>query len=179
MSLKTDQYEGVATIFENYFYDSLVDSKTKTKIIKMSRDKNDFLSPEYLQSNYKRLDKFYEKSIESNDLDERIFLKERIANLTPSKFTPFARQGYANKDRKSTQNDNYHSHRILNYEMMDKLETTMKNNNNEVTISNIKLPRGVLMSPSTSMKVNLIQQTPFSAAMGMCNYVEEIAKKGK
>ena len=63
--------------------------------------------------------------------------------------------------------------------MMDKLETTMKNNNNEVTISNIKLPRGVLMSPSTTMKVNLIQQTPFSAAMGMCNYLEEIAKKGK
>ena len=59
MSLKTDLYEGIATIFENYFYDNLVDSKTKTRIIKMSRDKNDFLSPEFLQSNYKRLDKFY------------------------------------------------------------------------------------------------------------------------
>ena len=34
------------------------------------------------------------------NLDERIFLKERTANLTPSKFTPFVRQGYANKGKK-------------------------------------------------------------------------------
>jgi hypothetical protein len=39
------------------------------------------------------------------DLDERVFLRERTSNLTPSKFTPFARQGYANKGRRSGQND--------------------------------------------------------------------------
>lgn len=40
-----------------------------------------------------------------NNLDERIFFKERLTNLTPGKFTPFARQGYANKGRKAFQND--------------------------------------------------------------------------
>jgi len=47
--------------------------------------------------------------------------------LTPSKFTPFARQGYANKFQKQGlggklnngkvhKEQNYNSHRILNYE---------------------------------------------------------------
>ena len=40
------------------------------------------------------------------DIDERVFLKERSSNLTPSKFTPFARHGYANKPtRKKAQQD--------------------------------------------------------------------------
>ena len=73
-----------------------------------------------MNQNYKRLDKLYEKNMGVNDLDERIFFKDRIHNLTPSKFTPFARQGHANKARKVNQNDvthkeNYSSHRILNY----------------------------------------------------------------
>ena len=59
LSKNSKEYGIIATALENYFYDNLVDNKTKTRIIKMSRDKNDFLSPEYLQSNYKRLDKFY------------------------------------------------------------------------------------------------------------------------
>ena len=47
--------------------------------------------------NYKKLDNYYQKNLEGDTLDERIFFKERAVNLTPSKFTPFSRQGYANK----------------------------------------------------------------------------------
>jgi hypothetical protein len=65
----------------------------------------DFLSPDLLMTNYRRLDKFYEKNMNGIDLDERVFLKERTSNMTPSKFTPFARQGYANKGRKSGQHE--------------------------------------------------------------------------
>lgn len=32
-----------------------------------------------------------------NGLDHRIFYKERSANFTPSRFTPFVKQGYLNK----------------------------------------------------------------------------------
>lgn len=32
-----------------------------------------------------------------NSLDHRIFYKERTAIMTPSRFTPFAKQGYLNK----------------------------------------------------------------------------------
>lgn len=35
----------------------------------------DFLAPELLASNHKRLDKYYEKTMSGLDLDERVFLK--------------------------------------------------------------------------------------------------------
>ena len=53
-------------------------------------------------------------------------------NLTPSKFTPFARQGYANKYQKQplggkiggpskpTKQHTFNSHRVLNYEIVEK-----------------------------------------------------------
>jgi len=101
----------------------------------------------------------------TNDLDERIFFRERLANLTPSKFTPFARQGYANKGRKdmingTTSKETFSSHRILNYELTDRLETTCKNDSVGIN----RLPKAVLVSPST-MKVPLICATPITAGM--------------
>lgn len=70
--------------------------------LRMSDGKLDFLSPVHLSYNYQKLDKYYEMTLKENPekLDERIFFKERSINLTPSKFTPFARQGYANKFQK-------------------------------------------------------------------------------
>ncbi len=53
-------------------------------------------------------------------------------NLTPSKFTPFARQGYVNKFQKPTlgnklggvqkpsKEQTFNSHRVLNYEAIEK-----------------------------------------------------------
>lgn len=95
-SIKTmDIFASVAHNFERFFEEELIN----TGIIKCSNGKQDFLSPELIIMNYKRLDKRYEKTMGFNDLDERIFFRDRAANLTPSKFTPFARQGYANKGK--------------------------------------------------------------------------------
>ena len=60
-------------------------------------------------------------------------MKERANNFTPTKFTPFARQGYLNKLQKpanrlsgniignnSSKEQNFTSHRILNYEQIEK-----------------------------------------------------------
>ena len=69
-------------------------------ILKTTEDKLDILSPEHIQFNYRKLDKYYENRLTIENLGERIFFKERAMNLTPSKFTPFARQGYANKYQK-------------------------------------------------------------------------------
>lgn len=71
-------------------------------IIAKMKSENDWLSPSYIQDNYRKLDKIYMKSIDPQDLDERVFVKERAANHTPTKFTPFARQGYLNKLQKPT-----------------------------------------------------------------------------
>ena len=93
--------------------------ESKGVIKSSSHNRADFFAPELMAHNYRRLDKYYDKGRTGNDLDERIFLKERMANLTPSKFTPFARQGYNNKGRRGAgltdQKENYSSHRILNY----------------------------------------------------------------
>ena len=100
-SIKTvDIYSSLATTFENFFEIDLI----KKGIIK-THSNIDFLSPDLLMANYRRLDKFYEKNMNGIDLDERVFLRQRTSNMTPSKFTPFARQGYANRGRKSGQND--------------------------------------------------------------------------
>lgn len=113
-----------------------------------------------------------------SDLDERIFYKERMANLTPSKFTPFARQGYVNK-RKGNDNtfqDRYASHRILNYDHIDKIDTNMKNFNDTINI--VKLPKNVVISPSTTFKSKLLE-TPISTAMENYNYVQEKTRKAR
>lgn len=93
-------------------------------------------------------------------------MRERTANLTPSKFTPFARQGYANKGRKSGQTDNNIrencSHRVLNYEMTEKQDNTIKIGGEGVAIG--RLPKTIVVSPSM-MKVPLILATPISAGM--------------
>lgn len=100
----------------------------------MNEERWDFLSPENIHYNYKKLDKYYEVSLASNSehLDERVFFKERTMNLTPSKFTPFARQGYTNKFQKQTlgnklgvpvkptKEQTFNSHRVLNYEAIEK-----------------------------------------------------------
>jgi hypothetical protein len=63
----------------------------------MSNGKVDFLSPDNINPNYKKLDYSYQKALTPEDIDERIFFKDRAANLTPSKFTPFSRHGHVSK----------------------------------------------------------------------------------
>lgn len=119
-----DFYKNIAERFENYF------SYLKNKeVIKIPQGKENFVSPELIQGNYKRMDSYYEKKLDYNYLDERIFFKDRISNMTPGKFTPFARQRVHIPNKKiggnlsgltdrTVQQANYNSHRILNYEAM-------------------------------------------------------------
>lgn len=119
-----ETYKNVATNFDDYF-DRLVNEN----VIKHSPERNDFFSPELINMNYKRLDTFYQKELKQGDLDERFFLRERISTLTPSKLTPFARQGYASKLNGIRHKDKplaapdpkeYSSHRALNYDVCEK-----------------------------------------------------------
>ena len=92
----------------------------------MTPGKDNFLSPEFLMNNYKRLDHHYQKRLDFNHLDERIFFKDRTSIITPNKFTPFARQKIHVPMKKlggniggitdrTVQQGNYMSNRILNY----------------------------------------------------------------
>ena len=64
------EYGEVAQLFEEYF-NHLLDKS----IIRGSGNKTDFLSPENLVMNYKKLDRHYDKRINPQELDERIFFR--------------------------------------------------------------------------------------------------------
>ena len=57
----------------------------------------DFFSPAMVMANYRKMELLYQKNINCDDLDDRFFLHERQTSHTPSKFTPFQRQGNANR----------------------------------------------------------------------------------
>jgi len=96
----------------------------------------------FLYNNFAKLEGFYQKRLNHDDLDERFFIRERKPH-TPGKFTPFARQGAANKlgavnmnlqkasNPEQTQfTKKPISSRMLNYEVSE--QVTMKTNLNEI-----------------------------------------------
>jgi hypothetical protein len=87
-----ETYRNVVSSFDDYF-----DQLVQNNIVKNTNERTDFFSPELINMNYKRLDAVYQKRLIADDLDERFFLRERLTTLTPSKLTPFARQGYNSK----------------------------------------------------------------------------------
>ena len=98
--------------------------------------------PTLLFSNFKKLEHYYLKKLNHDDLDERFYIKDKKAN-TPGKFTPFAKQGAANKninmqwnmaksDHPQLQKKAYNSHRMLNYEVSENV--SIKSNLNEIVL---------------------------------------------
>lgn len=63
-----------------------INSNKNSSIIEM-----DSLYVAKISTSLKKLDYYYQKKLDINDLDERFFIKERRRHLTPSKFTPFAK----------------------------------------------------------------------------------------
>lgn len=89
-------------------------------------------------SNLNKLDLHYQKNLSYEGFDERFYVNEIKIN-TPGKFTPFARQGVANKlNLTSTIHDSHSVHkkgasasyRTLNYEINNKI--SVKLNLNEI-----------------------------------------------
>ena len=93
--------------------------------------------------NFKKLENYYLKKLNHDDLDERFYIREKKAH-TPGKFTPFARQGAANKlnhqwhlaknEPPQLPKKQFSSHRMLNYEVSETV--SMKSNLNEIVIIN-------------------------------------------
>lgn len=145
-------------------------------------------------SNTRKLENYYQKKLLADELDERFYMKDRKAN-TPGKFTPFAKQGAANKlnlyGSQNTQlqgqqqqahslaqeihdpNEHvkkvFHSHRVLNYEATESV--TIKSNLSEIKFTNKTIPQ----SPYTK----LMPATPMTAALEMYNWLSEKVRKLK
>ena len=114
-----ESYQEVASSFEDFLNELI-----SKGIITMNLEKTDFLSSHKISNNYQRLDEYYRKNLNPEHLDERIFFKERTVNYTPSKFTPFARQGHNKKVKPkfglSNPAKEHQSFKVLNYDVIEK-----------------------------------------------------------
>jgi len=139
--------------------------------------------PKILYNNYTKLESYYQRKLNHDDLDERFFIRERAKAHTPGKFTPFARQGAANKlppslgmklrepptpskiqaqlPKKTTS-----SHRLLNYEVSE--QVTMRTNLSEIKFAARQVPP----SPYT----RLLPATPMTRALEMYNWFADKTK---
>lgn len=93
-SIKDQEYfmnsQGHCIEFLRRFLEQELNLSTKASI------KNPFEPSSILQT-FLKIDSHYQRSLGIEDLDERFFIKEKNVAMTPSKFTPFCRQGAANK----------------------------------------------------------------------------------
>lgn len=139
---------------------------------------------ENLQHNLKTLESYYQKNLNPDEVNECFYIKDKKA-LSPSKFTPFARQGAANKHlgsviragneanqgMQSTTNGKrmYISQRVLSYEVSDSVNA----NSNLSDFQPVSKP--IAQTPETRG----VPATPMSTALGMYNWLNEKVKKIK
>lgn len=60
------------------------------------------LNSDNLNSNFKKLDQYYQQKLSPHELDERHFIQCDTRNLTPCKFSPYARNSHINKQMPAT-----------------------------------------------------------------------------
>ena len=144
------------------------------------------LDQENLSHNLKVIERYYQKRLNSDEFDECYYIKDRDAS-TPSKFTPFARQGAANKlfgnirgtpggadsqsDFKMMLNNKrlFQSQRVLEYEVSENVSMN----------TNLRDIRPMSKATSQSPAPKVIPATPMTAALQMYNWLNEKVKKMK
>jgi len=124
----------------------------------------------------KKMSSKYQQTLQLDEIDERIFVVSEVKITTPLKFTPFARQGMANKlitPSKPEETDCAFkklrgSKRTLNYEVHSK---TKENVNFSTKFNEIKFEQYPTKSPYTVNK--LPTATPITRAMEMNNWLQD------
>jgi len=96
--------------------------------------------PQNLPGNLEKFDAYYQKKLGFDDLDERFLVRDR-RNIQAGMFTPFAKQGAANKlsininitkngDVSQSLQKNFPSQKILNFEVSE--QVSMRSNINDI-----------------------------------------------
>lgn len=126
----------------------------------------------HLNVSYKRLDNFYQLCIGSKSTDLRFFIKERDRLNTPSKFTPFQKQGVIYNKYTAHMKGSLNSQRVLDFSIK---ENTAKNDKAKTdTTLNINF-RKMQQSPYSSIKA--VMASPVTAAMELYNWHHEKTSK--
>lgn len=139
---------------------------------------------ENINHNLKVIERYYQKKLDPDDFDECYYVKDKEI-CTPSKFTPFARQGAANKLISSFKGtpggEELHSgiklmvngrrpfqaQRILDYETADNVTVNSQ-------LRDIKFNKATAQSPAPR-----VASTPMSTALQMYAWLNEKVKKIK
>jgi hypothetical protein len=136
----------------------------------------ELLEPDRAKLLMKKMSSKYQQSLQLDEIDERIFIVSEVKITTPLKFTPFARQGVANKlitpskpeDTDCAFKKLRGSKRTLNYEVHSK---TKENVNFSTKFNEIKFEQYPTKSPYTVNK--LPTATPITRAMEMNNWLQD------
>lgn len=140
------------------------------------RNLNDLFEPDRANLLMKKMSSKYQQTLQLDEIDERIFIVSEVKLTTPLKFTPFARQGMANKlitPSKSEETDCTvkklrGAKRTLNYEVSSKGK---ENVNFSTKFNEIKFEQYPTKSPYAVNK--LPTATPITRAMEMNNWLQD------
>ena len=152
--------------------------KMTERILRKELDFTQELNNDEIELVIKKLNGYYQRSLELDEIDERIFVAKETKITTPLKLIPFARQGLANKLLTPCKPDNpidriaCTSKRILTYEtpisLKDKVTLSTKFND-------IKFSQYTFQSPHSVKKIPIA--TPITRAMEMNNWLQEYVSK--
>ena len=141
---------------------------------------DEIFDAEKLGITLKKMSAQYQQKLGLDEIDERIFVLSEMRITTPLKFTPFARQGVANKITTPSKPEDTgpiarklkSSKRVLNY---DAPTTGKENVTLSTKLNEIKFSQYSLQSPYTVNK--LPAATPITRAMEMNNWLQDHVSK--
>lgn len=142
---------------------------------------SDLLEPDRAALLMRKLSSKYQQTLQLDEIDERIFIVSEMKITTPLKFTPFARQGMANKlitpskpeDSDAASKKLKGSKRTLNYEVHAKAKESV---NFSTKFNEIKFEQYPAKSPYAASN-KLPTATPITRAMEMNNWLQNHISK--
>ena len=81
-------FKRITSMVDDYF-----EKLISLRLIKCNHfDYYDFLSPILINVNYRKIDSLYQKQRDPNSIDYRLFLNNRLATLTPRRFSQLSQK---------------------------------------------------------------------------------------
>ena len=106
-------FKRITSLVDDYF-----EKLISLRVIKCHHfDYYDFLSPTLINVNYRKIDSLYQKQRDPNSIDYRLFLNNRLATLTPRRFSQISqKEDEITNNKKSFKQKSFASHKILTFE---------------------------------------------------------------
>jgi len=162
-----DDLRKYITIMENFFKKAIQDQSLTCE---NEEDFREIFNPKLIDSNLSSLEQYYQQTLQKEDIDERYYLYSCRRPNTNMNFTPFSKQGSANKHHINTF-PNSKDHKPLSYEMSQRI--TMESNLADIKCSSKSMPASPFPGCLTQA------ETPMTKALEMYHWLNEKVKLKK